>query len=280
MIYGIPVTRAYESRFPAHGWAMDEHGDRGLFFPVLTVLSEASAVRESKGLGSVGKPAEHALAVLSLVRTLGKLALTLRDIEELARGRGTSSLPDDFGRTMSTFERAPLLIDLAFVYLWRVADRFARAAEPVLFRSRGPRGMRRLLDLATSPKALGRCHPLVDRERLRSVLADQATWASRLRGEAGFRDSLEHDAVEVDIAIVSERAPSAEESRWRLEGFTTAGAIDDELVAALRGTCRGLCSFLTAMHRLVGYGSQYRYSDEIAVRGPEELAIAFWPEII
>ena len=216
---------------------------------------------------------------MSLVRTIGKLAVTLREIEELAGGRGKSSLADDFGRTMFTFERAPLLIDVAFVYLWRVADRFARAAEPVLFRSRGPRGMRRLLGLATSPQALGRCDPLVDREGLRGVLADQATWASRLRGEAGFRDSLEHDAVEVDVAIVSERAPSADAQRWRIEGFTTAGMIDEELVGALRDTCRGLCGFLTAMHQLVGYGSQYRYSDEVVVRGPEELAIAFWPEI-
>lgn len=248
---------------------MDMHGDRGLFFPVLTVLSEASAVRESKGLRAIGNAAPHARAVLSLVRTIGKLAVTLRDIEELGQGRDS----------MLTFERAPLLIDLAFVYLWRLADRFSRAAEPVLFRSRGPRGMRGLLELAASPKALRRCDPLVDREELRGILADQAAWASRLRGSAGLRDSLEHDAVEVDIVIVSERAPSADEPRWQIEGFTTAGTINDELVGALRDTCRGLCAFLTAIHRLVGHGSQYRYSDEVVVRGPEELAIAFWPEI-
>jgi hypothetical protein len=57
--------------------------------------------------------------------------VTLCDIEEPAQGHGSMPLRDDFRRKMATLERAPLMIGPAFVNQWRLAARFARAAEPV-----------------------------------------------------------------------------------------------------------------------------------------------------
>lgn len=120
---------------------------------------------------------------------------------------------------------------------------------------------------------------LVDRERLSEVLSSNTAWFMRLwRAGTGLRDSLEHDPIHIDVALLSRRTDGNTSDQW-IDGQTSAGPIRDELVQALRKICGDFCSFLTEIHQLIGYGEQYRSSDQLSVSRPDELVTAFWPAI-
>jgi hypothetical protein len=105
---------------------------------------------------------------------------------------------------------------------------------------------------------------------------EETGWLRRLRRPAGLRDALEHDPVEVYVALVARRASGGVQQS--LEAVMSHGPAD-ELVEALREICRGLCRFLAGICGLVGDATFYRNDDELIVEGREELVTAFWPEI-
>lgn len=274
-IFGNPVADGYAARFPRHGWTYDVDGRLGLFFPVLTVLEHAREIREQAGLRDVLSRDEVASArsFLVHVRTLAGL---LCELEGLVRQDSTQE--SDSGRGV-IFERAPSLIDRAFTYLRRLADRFASAVAPVFFRHRAssPHGFASLVKLAEAEHGLAGLAPLLDADELRRLLREQTVWFRRLRGvETGLRDVLEHRPVEIQLAVASNGLSVP--SRRELVAVLSHGP-DDELVTALREICTGLCEFLTAVCGLVHYTDAYRYGDDLNVPGAPELIPAFWPEI-
>lgn len=273
---GHLLSAEQAAHFPAHGWALEWSGRRSLYLPILSVFEEVSTIRRRRGVSDPLDLAECDRATRSFANTFWKLVVTLRELEALARGVGRWADDDDLGQTRAVFEHAPLFVDLAFVYLRRLADRFAQAIDPVLFRDRSsPRSkFRALSEYAMSAEE---SDLLVNRERLLEVLSE-SSWLERLQRLREIRNSLEHDSIYVDIALVTERDPAGV-SRHRIDALTSVGPIDDELVQAIREVCSDLCSFLAGVHRLVGYGNEYRSSDELPVPGPDDLVIAFWPPI-
>lgn len=276
-IFGNPVSNADAARFPSHGWAVDVEGERRLFFPILTVFEGAAAIRSSAGAGGdIG--ITYRRAARSFTSTLWKLAVALRDLEGLARAGWAQGDHAEFVAAREAFDRAPLLIEWAFGYLRRLADRFALATAPVLFRhlNSTPRDFPSLIDHAG--KRFSDLGPLVNGEELQRLLIDHSGWVERLRKTGnGYRDTLEHDSVEVDVLLVSHRGDSDGVKQW-LEAVMSHGPTD-ELVGVLRELCAGLCEFLTGVCRLVRYADSYRYDDGLIVSGPEELVLAFWPRI-
>jgi hypothetical protein len=276
-VFGNPVSNAHAARFPSHGWAVDVEGERRLFFPILTVFAGAAAIRARAGMDrDVG--ITYRRAARSFTTTLWKLAVVLRDLEGLARAGWARGDHTEFVAAREAFDRAPLLIEWAFGYLRRLADRFALAAAPALFRhlNSTPSDFPGLLDHAG--KRFSDLGPLVNGEELQRLLIDNSGWVERLRRTGtGYRDTLEHDSAEVDILLVSDRGGNDGVRQW-LEAVMSHGPTD-ELVGVLRDLCAGLCDFLTGMCRLVQYADSYRYDDGLIVSGPEELVLAFWPGI-
>lgn len=276
-VFGNPVSDAHAARFPSHGWAVDVEGERRLFFPILTVFEGAAAIRTRAGVhGDVG--IVYRRAARSFTTTLWKLAVVLRDLEGLARAGWARGDHAEFVAAREAFDRAPLLIEWAFGYLRRLAERFALAATPVLFQhlDSAPRDFPDLLKHAG--KRFSDLGPLVNSEDLQRLLIDSSGWLERLRKiGVGYRDTLEHDPVEVDVLLVSDRGGDDGVKQW-LEAVMSHGPTD-ELVGVLRELCADLCDFLTGVCRLVRYADSYRYDDGLIVSGPEELVLAFWPEI-
>jgi hypothetical protein len=273
-VFGNPVADGYASRFPRHGWAEDVDGRVGLFFPVLTILEHARGIRDRAGLGDAPSRDEVASARSFLVH-VRNLAGVLCELESLVRHEPRGSGID----RGVIFERAPILMDLAFTYLRRLADRFAHAhaAAPVFFRHRASSSHRfaALVKLAEAEGGLGGPAPLADENELRRLLGEHTLWFRCLGGvDSGFRDVLEHRPVEIQLGVAS----TAVSDKRELVAVLSHGP-DDELVTALREICAGLCAFLTRVCRLVHYTDAYRYGDDLNVIGAPEVIPAFWPEI-
>ncbi|HSB14577.1 MAG TPA: hypothetical protein VLE22_08960 [Bryobacteraceae bacterium] len=200
---GHLLSAEQAAHFPGHGWALGWSGRRSLYFPILSVFEEVSTIRRRRGVYDPLDLSECDRATRSFANTFWKLVVTLRELEALARDVGRWADDDDLGRTRAVFEHAPLFVDLAFVYLRRLADRFAQAIDPVLFRDRSsPRSkFRALSEYATSAED---SDLLVNRERLLEVLS-KSSWLERLQRLREMRNSQERIRVFTGFFALSRR---------------------------------------------------------------------------
>lgn len=197
------------ARYPAHGSARNSQGLKLLWLPIVRAIS---------GIAYPGAKLHPFFRDLTLGQvfeirafdvTLSKLILTFRELSS-ALERGAEP-PIHASSTAELNERheallvVPLFVDLAFIYLRRLADDFARASRFVLFRriENAPRKFKELRKWVHDDRLEDL---LVNSTNIKDAFANHSGWFDSLNerpttGEAkrGIRSSLEHHAVSVSV---------------------------------------------------------------------------------
>ena len=180
-------------------------------------------------------------------------------------------------------EVAAILIDLAFIYLARLADLLACACPPVLFGRLGCSSARMSAFRAevADPAALARLRPLAPPESLSALFAEGAPtmkWFDDLKGsDTGFRDALVHGTrwrmsrwvqlSSYDPATDPPPTLHAYALKQTPQGRTSDGV--SELLAGLRTCYTGFCDFLTESPSSYRLGRWvHRRRSTAGLRGP------------
>jgi hypothetical protein len=177
---------------------------------------------------------------------------------------------------MDTERRIPVLVDAAYMYARRLADRFANASRFVLFEHLDsvPRDFKKLR--RADRTQLLAWMPRGDVDRLASALAERCAWFDALRGahgstNAGIRDTLEHRATWMDVR----GRPVA----VRIFGYASSDRQQPELFTGLEHIMGGLCSFWTEVCLSIADRSTYNLLDACPGTALDEHGAAFWPDI-
>ena len=284
---------ALVERYPGHGWARNSQGIKLLWLPVVRAIS-GIAYPDAKShplfrdltLGQV-------LEIRAFDVTLSKLALTLRELssalEHGAEPPMHASSIAEFNERLEALLIVPLFVDLAFVYLRRLADDFARASRFVLFRHIGnaPRKFKELRKWVHDDRLEDL---LVNSESIKDAFANHSGWFDSLNerpetGEAkrGIRSSLEHHAVSVSV-----QHSKTGDDPWGLDvslGQPMQKEYVSGLVEMLKQIVAEMCEFWTSICEATQIDTEYKmwvcpYGDRLAgVVGNDDQITVFWPQL-
>lgn len=275
--------------FPAHGWARTTFDAKVLWLPVKGAFTTWHW-RERGGLPSRVPLAQAVASFDAFYRTLHDLGVVLRELHRFQRLLSGLSKPleeldaDTLNRTGRLQELARPALDLAYVYLRRLANRFADAARYLLFAhpQSAPREFKTLRKTALSDEKLCKPGLLCAPEALRKLFTEHCVWFERLRGdglrdEHGPRDLLEHHPVRLDLQTtwVGDGPPQVEAHIVRLNPIR----IEPELFASLRDIVAGLCAFWSQVLPLMETRTAYERYDWFLLHELDEDSTGFWPEI-
>jgi hypothetical protein len=273
--------------FPRHGWARNSQGVKLLWLPIIRLFRSAQVVRNEKGV----KPLEDKdlLDIEPFCKTTRKLALTLREIHELIRkSPGPPSIhenPEDWRQFKKVHDMLPLYIDLAYVYLRRLADHLTIASRLVLFEhyKSAPREFKELIAFVANQEKISQVVPICDLSLLERALTEHSSWFDCLRQGAtenertkkGIRDAMEHRPATVEILY------EGNEPKLVVFLFSRSRDVDSgqELITTLQGIVSELCNLWTGIQASVGWGNKYELRDHLPLTGTDDDFTGFWPEI-
>lgn len=284
---------ALVERYPGHGWARNSQGIKLLWLPVVRAISgiaypgaESHPLYRDLPLGQV-------LEIRAFDVTLSKLALTFRELSS-ALEHGVeppihASSTAEFNEKQEALLVVPLFVDLAFVYLRRLADDFARASRFVLFRhiDNAPREFKTLRKWVRDDRLEDL---LVNSEDMKRAFASHSGWFDSLneRPETGqakrsIRSSLEHHAVSVSV-----QHSKIGGDPWKLD-VSLGQPMQKEYVSGLVGVLKEIVAdmseFWTTICEATQVNSKYKmwvcpYGDRLGgVVGNDEHITAFWPQL-
>lgn len=282
-------------RVPWHGWAKNSQGVKLLWLPVLRLVHEAHDLRKAKGLPEELTPGQWS-EIRAFDQTTRHFALALRELAKCIRLGSDPCFDQRDGEKWTISHEAssliPLHVDLAFVYVRRLADHFANASRYVLFKhfDSAPRKYKKLrLVIADRPK-LQRLEPLCDANVLREAFERHSGWLDKLRdsmdenGESqkGIRDIMEHHPIAVTV-----QHSKVGEGPW--EVITNLGepginaSFRPELVPTLKEIVADMAALWTRVCDSVGLPVARRlwvapYGDAVVLTGIDDDSTAFWPE--
>ena len=284
---------ALVERYPRHGWSRNSQGAKLLWLPVVRAISgiaypgaESHPFSRNLTLGQV-------FEIRAFDVTLSKLALTLRELsgafERCAEPPMYTSSTAAFNERMEAISVIPLFVDLAFIYLKRLADDFARASRFVLFRDidSAPREFKILRKWVDDDRLEGL---LVDSENIRNAFADHSGWFDLLnersptgKAKRGIRSRLEHHAVSVSV----QHSKSGDDP-WQLDlslGQPMQKDYVSDLGPMLKQIVEEMCEFWTTICEAIQIDSGYKmwvcpYGDCLGgVVGNSDQIAAFWPPL-
>ena len=283
------------SGFAQHGWAMASLGVKLLWLPVVAEFCVKPPKKVLYGGGSpalVGSIQSIQATCHVFEETLRKLALTLAYLHRLRTDFETiwdrtlkePSGPwnEDDSALIEFEQQIALHVDLAFVYLRRIADRFADAARFVLFEhpQSAPRTFKKLRALAEDASRLRMLAPIYDEQGLVAALLHQCGWFDLVRGAPetsdvhGIRDRLEHHATHIWL-----RPGEAEAAPLQALLAGERSLAETDLLGVLPVAIGGLCQFWTKVCAAVATRTCYEERDHLFVAARFDDIAAFWPEI-
>lgn len=276
---------AVERMFPAHGWSLNSQGVRLLWLPVVRHLYNVNEIRNSKGGSEIILEGDWN-DIRRFEETATKLVLATAELRKCMRnyaaGFDAGNLPDSFQAS----RYIPLWVDLAYVYLRRVADDLARAGRLLLFRNphSAPREFKKLRPFLADERKVAAAGPLASLPHLRRALDEDSAWFDVLRNTGprkGLRDRMEHHAVRLQVQGSGTESGPMDVQVFMLP-FET-GAVN-ELLKSLRLILEGFCRFCTRICAELEWETSYEqwvihYGDCAFVPGNDEDATAMWPQI-
>jgi len=280
------------ARYPEHGWAVNSQGQRLLWFPLLHLVENVQVFRQQRGIESpisAGAMGERKF----LVDTLKKYVRALRELHRVGRHARDYSIDFDSSAFRSqeastarthAAEMGPLFIDLALIYLRRLADRITVATAPVLFESfeSAPREYKNLIGSVKANRIDG-FKPICDVCKLRKAVEEHSSWFSALRGtnadgKKGLRDAVEHRGVILwpHLTQIGNSRPTYEVTMFsRSRDVMPVGNVLDSIAEHNSG----LCAFMSALCDAAGWRGSYGARDVFLVVGDEEDVTALWPQL-
>lgn len=277
--------------FPNHGWAVNSQGAKLLWFPILR-LTDPTGMRRC-----LATNLEHSHTrgecseIWTFQETVQRLVFALRELNRCARVSARFAEPENneelnLGHDASFL--LPLYLDLAYVYMRRLADQLTKASRFVLFNRFGsaPWKFKELRKTVACEEKLRRLHPICDVEKLQEAVKEGSGWFDQLAREGsmkGIRDMLEHRGVSIQV---SHAKPA--NGPWRTHAtFGRTGTHlppQPELLSTLKEIVAGFCAFCTLICSSVKWDHCYKdwvvpYGDAIVLFGNEDDSVAFWPEL-
>src|SRR5213593_687316 len=225
----IEAEAAQAVGFPGHGWALTTFGAKVLWLPVKGTFTRWRWVGRAE-LASGVSLARAEPSFDAFNRTLHDLGVVLRELKRFQRLLSESARPleevdaETLNKTGRLLELARPALDLSYVYLRRLADRFAGAAWYLLFShpqsvSAKFKDLRKMIENDEKLRVAG---PLCDPDALRALFREHCLWFERLRGgpaeEHGLRDLLEHYPVSLQLQM-----NRVGEGPWHVSGHIIQG---------------------------------------------------------
>ncbi len=258
-------------------------------------MNEAHSIRKANGLPeqlSGGQWSE----IRAFEAAVRNFALTLRELAKSIRlGSDPCFDSGDDERRNTSHEASsliPLYIDLAFVYVRRMADHFARASRHVLFKHAGstPREYKSFRLVIADEAKLQRLEPICDAKVLREAVERHSGWLDKLRdstdenGELrkGIRDILEHHPIAINVQHLQ-----VDDGPWEVNANLGYPGIDasfrPDLIPALKVIVADMAGLWTMICDSAGLPAAEKlwvapYGDAVLLTGDEDDSTAFWPE--
>jgi|GEM_PF-3640500 len=285
--FSLPEQAA---KYPRHGWAVNSQDVRLLWLPMANMLAfwNPHLIRQAKGIES---SSSHLVPSQPFRQTLLKLVVALRELHQLCR---ETSLVETLSPANVTAEQrhvlhhgaemAPLFVDLSFVYLRVLADRFVDATRPLLFQhfTSAPREYKKMREFLRDKSRVAGADPIVDVNLLAQAFDSHSSWFDVLRqpggGGKGIRDAMEHRPV---ITNVGHRQVEGERPELviHLHGFANDVTFKQELTSTLRECLRDMCQLWTDVSLLINSRPTYDRRDWFPVVGLDDDIVGFWPEV-
>ena len=280
---------------PRHGWATNSQGTKLLWLPILRLVHEAENIRKAGGQPgelSLGQWAE----IRSFEQTVRHFLLTLRELAKCIRLGSDACLDQVDIEKLNTSREAssliPVYVDLAFVYLRRLADQFAKASRHVLFThsESAPREYKKLRILIADRAKLHLLKPLCDTNVLRQAFERHSGWLDKLRDstgengalQKGIRDIMEHHPIAVQVyhSRVGDR-PWELNANLGEHGVNTS--FHSELIPTLKIIVTDMADLWTMVCRATSLPVAEKlwvapYGDAVVLTGNDDDSTAFWPE--
>lgn len=285
-----------EVHVPQHGWAKNSQGVKLLWLPVLRLVHEAVNIREANGL-----PKELSRNQWSEIRAFDQMvrhfALTLRELAKCIR-LGSDPCFDQgdaeqWNKSHEASSLIPVFVELAFVYVRRLADHFAKASRYVLFKhpESAPREYKNLRPVIADPVKLQRLEPICDVALLRVAFERHSGWLDKLRNstdengepQKGIRDIMEHHPIAVTV-----HHSQVGDGPWELianlgEPGINASFFRPDLISTLKVIVADMANLWTlvcasAALRPAGKLWVAPYGDAVVLSGNDNDSTAFWPE--
>ena len=291
--------------FPQHGWALNSKGRKLLWLPIMNVMVNVEEVRQKRGIAELlNKTVAHAD---HFIQTLAKLAICLRELGKIDR---TSSqflntrpevwTEENHRQLKQATELAGVFIESAYSYLRRLADQFAVAIRPAIFRKpdRIPPDFLKLRKLVLNDVRLAKEEALVDRRRLQELFRQQTSWFDKLRhpsgGDKGLRDAFEHgqwslmvgwhspmrDGLSMDAHL--EKFGYVTNDGQRILPQPDPDLHEYEFIGTLKKLMAQLCVFYSRTCQIIGWRDGYSFHEKgecLYMVGDDEDICCFWPEI-
>ena len=281
-------------QYPSHGWARNSQGLKLLWLPIVrNVCQLAVPIASNSQNRSRDLSVDQILEIKAFHVTLEKLVLTLRYLSNFMECGKEPAIhaPSnaEFNLRMEAVNTVPLFVDLAFVYLRRLADDFARASRFVCFRyaDNAPRKFKQLRKHVCNGDL---DDLLVNPDMMQEAFNNCAGWFDSLnaRPEAaetrrGIRSSIEHHPV-----FISAQHSKDGDEPWQLEvslGWPGQKEYVRDVVSILRQIISELCRFWTVMCRAISTDNEYikwicPYGDQLGgITGNDENITNFWPKL-
>ena len=277
------------ARFPRHGWARNTEGIKLLWLPIQRPMQIAHTIRHDKGVVEHKVPGSGK-DVYAFSQIAQKLGMALRELHNLERRGRDIPLSTDTESVAFGFEvgeKVPLYMDLAFIYLRRLADFMTMAIRPVLFESirSAPQTFKGLQALVNNQTKINALKPICNSDLLQQALNDHSAWFDSLTaktgGGKGIRDAMEHRVSYV--TAIRQHGHGPPQVRAFLQ--SSAGDVDVHvnLMSTLREIVADLCDLWTGLHASVGWPNEYGEGGTggglLYLSGNDEDITGFWPEI-
>jgi len=273
--------------FPAHGWAVTEDGFRLLWLPVNGLLwnfsPKTNLLMERGGVNALASARSHN-------ETLHKLVIVLRELNGLRRRAAalpwTLEDPRALEEQQRISELATIDLELAYVYLRRIADRLIGAIRCLIVANpdSAPSSFTRLRARVVDPDKLKALGPTCDADQLAVVFRDYCGWFETLRGirgrrrPDGLRELMEHWPVSVQLGGI-QVGDAPPKLTAHLLHPTEEPRIRADLLAALSEIISGLCQFWGKLYPLLDERQSYDRADRVSVFGEDADITGFWPEM-
>jgi hypothetical protein len=303
-----------QSRFPAHGWALNPQGAKLLWLPINNLLQNVAGVRRAKGMVdriAMDKPRSKTdeqtyyaypvnpddepekdrpvrlvpgpLSPVPLYTSLHEVALLLSEIHRLQRLQAAIPIVTkrDKDREMlrNMEQLAPMYIKWLYVEFRRLMDLVAIHFGRVAFANLSdlPNGFPRLRELVANRKKAMQKTPLVNVDKFLTILQSVDPWFEIIRRPEGNNRGVRDALLHANVRILVSRGQAGCD-RPRLTAHLSSNQ-QLELISALPQITSGLCKLFRDLYELTSWRNGYTRRDYFHLWGNDDDITGFWPEI-
>jgi hypothetical protein len=177
----------------------------------------------------------------------------------------------------------PIYVELAFIYLRRIADLLVVACRPLLFEhwQSAPRAFK---EWVADVDHLESYKPLYDFALLRQAVVSHSAWFHALRGtypvtgKKGIRDAFEHRGVRLLVGK-GQTGDNRPEFTVMVDSRARDVEIHKDILPLVPEAVGGLCGLMTGIHTAIGVGTQYEWHDALSLVGTDGDRVGYWPQI-